>query len=65
MTEERQHTVSCDHPKLSICIATYKRGAYIAETIEAILRGLPESVEIIIVDGASPDETPQAVAPFV
>jgi abequosyltransferase len=65
MTEEHQHAVSSGHPKLSICIATYKRGAYIAETIEAILRELPESVEVIIVDGASPDETPQAVTPFV
>jgi glycosyltransferase involved in cell wall biosynthesis len=54
-----------DGPKLSICIATYKRGAYIAETIETILRDLPASVEVIIVDGASPDNTPQAIEPFL
>jgi len=63
--EECQYIVAQDSPKLSICIATYKRGAYIAETIEAILHELPESVEVIIVDGASPDNTREAIEPFV
>jgi abequosyltransferase len=51
-------------PLLSICIATYKRGAYIGATLEAILDGLPERVELVILDGASPDNTEQVVEPF-
>jgi abequosyltransferase len=51
-------------PKLSICIATYKRAAYIGETLAAILDGLPEGVEVVILDGASPDNTTQVVEAF-
>jgi abequosyltransferase len=50
-------------PTLSICIATYNRSRYIAETLESILPQLDESTELIIVD-ASTDETPQIVADF-
>ena len=52
-------------PCLSICIATFKRAAFIAETLESIVAQLQPGVEIVIVDGASPDETEAAVAPFV
>ena len=51
-------------PKLSICIATYNRARYIGETLESILPQLTDDVELIIVDGASPDETPQVVARY-
>lgn len=51
-------------PVLSICIATYKRAAYIAATLDAILGGIPERVEVVILDGASPDDTQQVVEPF-
>jgi abequosyltransferase len=51
--------------KLSICIATYKRGAYIGDTLEAIIAALPAGVEVVIVDGASPDNTTQVVESFV
>jgi glycosyltransferase involved in cell wall biosynthesis len=49
-------------PKLSICIATYKRAAFIAETIDSIVSQLTPEVEVVIVDGASPDDTPDVVA---
>jgi abequosyltransferase len=52
-------------PKLSICIATYKRGAYIGHTLEGILDSLPAGVEVVVVDGASPDDTAQVVESFV
>jgi abequosyltransferase len=52
-------------PRLSICIATYNRGAFIAQTIRSILQELPIGVEVIIVDGASSDDTPQVVEPFL
>jgi len=43
--------------KLSICIATFNRGAFIAQTLDSILSQMQPSVEIIVVDGASPDNT--------
>jgi len=49
------------NPLLSICIATYNRAGYIGKTLESIIPQLTEEVEIVIVDGASPDNT-EAVA---
>jgi glycosyltransferase involved in cell wall biosynthesis len=49
-------------PTLSICIATYKRAAFIAETLQSIVEQLTPEVEVVIVDGASPDDTPEVVA---
>ncbi len=50
--------------KLSICIATYKRGAFIGETLDSILSQLEPSVELVVVDGASPDNTPEVMAEY-
>lgn len=52
-------------PKLSICIATFKRGRFIGETLESILAQLQPGVEIVVVDGASPDETPEVMAHYM
>src|SRR5258708_23072383 len=52
-------------PRLSICIATFNRGAFIAQTIRSILQELPDGVEIVIVDGASCDDTPRVIEPFL
>src|SRR6266571_3092358 len=43
--------------RLSICIATYNRADVIGETLESILPQLREGVELVVVDGASPDAT--------
>ncbi|MBU0784427.1 MAG: glycosyltransferase family 2 protein [Gammaproteobacteria bacterium] len=51
-------------PKLSICIATFKRGRFIGETLESILAQLQPGVEIVVVDGASPDDTPEVMARY-
>ncbi len=51
-------------PLLSICIATFKRAAYIGATLESIMEGLPDRVEVVIVDGASPDNTGEVIEPF-
>jgi len=48
-------------PKLSICIATYNRAAFVAETLHSILQQLVPEVELIVVDGASPDNTREIV----
>jgi glycosyltransferase involved in cell wall biosynthesis len=43
--------------KLSICIATYNRSAYIGETLESIIPQLTDETELLVVDGASTDDT--------
>jgi len=48
--------------RLSICIATYNRAAFIAETLDSIFGQMSSEVELIVVDGASPDDTPAVVA---
>jgi glycosyltransferase involved in cell wall biosynthesis len=65
MEEKIQMTYEPERPKLSICIATYNRDAYIAATLDSILDSLPAEVEVVIVDGASPDNTAAVVAPYV
>jgi len=51
--------------KLSICIATYNRGKVISETLDRILSQMQPGVELIIVDGASPDNTPEVIRQYV
>jgi abequosyltransferase len=51
--------------KLSICIATYKRGLFIGETLDSILVQMEPGVEIVVVDGASPDNTPEVMAEYL
>lgn len=48
--------------KLSICMATYNRGAFIGRTLDSILPQMGPDIELVVVDGASPDETPQVMA---
>ena len=51
--------------RLSICISTFKRARFIGETLDSILAQVTEDVEVIVVDGASPDETSEVLAPYV
>ncbi|BCK88832.1 hypothetical protein MIZ01_2638 [Sideroxyarcus emersonii] len=51
-------------PKLTICIATYKRGKFIGETLDSILGQMLPGVELVVVDGASPDNTPEVVTEY-
>jgi len=46
---------------LSICIATLNRGAFIGATLDSIISQANEDVEIVIVDGASTDNTEEIV----
>ena len=50
-----------NNPRLSICIATYNRADVIGQTLESIISQATDEVEIIIVDGASPDDTETVV----
>lgn len=48
--------------RLSICIATRNRCALLMETLSSALTQMDERVEIVVVDGASTDDTPLAMA---
>ena len=50
---------------LSLCISTFKRAKFIPETLDSIVGQLLPGVEVVIIDGCSPDETPSAVASYV
>ena len=67
MTGDRtgQEETETRPPKLSICVATYNRGKFIGETLDSILCQSMQGVEIVVVDGASPDNTPEVMAPYL
>jgi len=50
--------------KLSICIATLNRAAFLDETLDSIVSQAGEHVEIIVVDGASTDNTEDVVKKY-
>jgi abequosyltransferase len=54
-----------DRPILSICIATYNRGNFIAETLDSILAQMASGIEVLVVDGASPDNTPDVMQRYL
>ncbi|MCX5632573.1 MAG: glycosyltransferase family 2 protein [Phycisphaerae bacterium] len=49
---------------LSICIPTYNFGKFIGETLESIVCQLTDKVEIVVLDGASTDNTSDIVRQF-
>jgi glycosyltransferase involved in cell wall biosynthesis len=51
-------------PLLSICIATYNRADYIGETLDSIIPQLTDNVELLVVDGASTDNTEDVVRTY-
>jgi abequosyltransferase len=52
---------SSQTPRLSICIPVYNFGAFIGETLDSILPQMVPGVEVLVVDGASTDDTQQVV----
>lgn len=50
--------------KLSICIATYNRGSFVAETLDSIMPQLQPNIELIVVDGCSPDNTLEVMTKY-
>lgn len=57
-------TESSPHIFLSLCMPTYNFGRFIGETLESILPQLRPDIEIVIVDGASTDDTSEVVARY-
>jgi abequosyltransferase len=52
-------------PKFSICIATYNRASFIGATLDSILVQMEPGVELLVVDGASPDNTHEIMAGYL
>ncbi|OGP69406.1 MAG: hypothetical protein A2169_06920 [Deltaproteobacteria bacterium RBG_13_47_9] len=50
--------------KLSLCIPAFNRGPFIGETLESIISQAADEVEIVIVDGASTDNTQDIVSGY-
>ncbi len=53
------------HPLLSICINTRNRGNVISETLDSIIEQIVPGIEIVVVDGASEDNTQQVMQQYV
>lgn len=49
-------------PTLSICVPTFNRGKYIGQTLQSLIEHTDSSVEIVVSDNASQDETSEIVA---
>ena len=47
--------------KLSMCIPTYNRARYLAETLDNVIAQATDDVEIVVSDNASPDDTAAVV----
>jgi abequosyltransferase len=50
--------------RLSICIPTYNRAAFIGEALDSVIRQATEEVEIIVSDNASTDDTEGVVRAY-
>lgn len=51
-------------PKISLCVPTYNRGLFIADTIRSVLNQTESDFELIILNDASPDSTEEIVKQF-
>lgn len=50
--------------KLSICITTFNRATFIGTTLESILAQLTSDCEVVVLDGASTDDTGRIVSEY-
>lgn len=50
--------------KLSICIPTHNFGPFIRDTLDSVMRQAPPTVEIVVLDGASTDNTRQVLSNY-
>lgn len=50
--------------KLSICIPTYNRAQFLKQALASVISQADERVEIVVVDGASPDNTTEVVSAY-
>jgi abequosyltransferase len=50
--------------KISICIPTHNRAKFLAETLENVLQQATDEIEVVIVDGASSDNTKEVAEQY-
>lgn len=53
-----------EKPLVSVCIPAYNNAAYIAETIESVLKQTYENLELLICDDQSTDDTVKVIESF-
>jgi abequosyltransferase len=51
--------------RLSICITTYNRAQFIGATLESIFSQFDSSLEVVVVDGASTDDTEELISRYI
>jgi glycosyltransferase involved in cell wall biosynthesis len=51
-------------PAVSVCIPAYQSGRYLADTVRSVLGQTFGDFELVVLDNASTDETPQILASF-
>lgn len=51
--------------KLSICISTFNRAAFIGATLETMISQVTNDCEIVVLDGASTDDTERVVSEYI
>jgi glycosyltransferase involved in cell wall biosynthesis len=51
-------------PKVSVVIPTYNQADYLAEAIQSVLDQTLSDLEVIVVDDASTDHTPEIISRF-
>ncbi len=51
-------------PILSICIATHNRAAFIGQTLDSIISQMADTVELVVVDTSSTDDTEQVMRAY-
>jgi teichuronic acid biosynthesis glycosyltransferase TuaG len=57
--------VSTERPLVSVIMPTYQGAAFVGETIESVLAQTYEPIELVVVDDASTDGTPDIVAGYL
>jgi glycosyltransferase involved in cell wall biosynthesis len=52
-------------PSVSVCIPVYNGAAFLAEAVESVLKQTFADIELVVLDNASTDKTPQILKQFI
>jgi len=65
MTDSLRDNATQSPPRVSVVMATYNYGQYIAQAIQSVMKQTYTDWELLIVDDGSPDDTPEVVRPYL